>query len=237
MNQLEESLQEETNLVEFKPKKKKHHYEIIKYQKLIHLFNQPEYLIQLADLHLNVCSDMELFQYVQTVSNLPIDYPTGFYRDFGLSVIEKISRENPMLIASYGQGLLQGWLNEYHDIGFVMKEGNIYGALMFGINEPKHSGYINMMLRGNHTEKSRAGARITKLWHNGYLRYWHDKGYRFIFANSFTPKGKEFISHVGKRESPHIFFSRQTNRDVRFNNKYHWMFDYKWDLKKKFEVN
>jgi hypothetical protein len=132
--------------------------------------------------------------------------------------------------------LLIGWSKECLDIGFVLKNNKtLHCFFAMGEDEPEHSLYFQLALRGTDVEKARAAASFCRLWHNGYLRYWFDKGYRYIWANSFAPKGKEFINQVGAKEDKHIFFSRQANKTVRHNGVYQWVSDARWDLKKKFE--
>ena len=211
-------------------------YQTARAYKIMHWFNQPKHLISLVDLFINTASDLELFALVKNLTNLPIAYPRGFVREFAIGVIEELKKENPMVLADYGLGLLQQWANASLDLGFMIKEDEIYGLFMFQVDEPEWSGYLQFALRGSDIEKGRAAAAFTKLWHNGYLKHWHDKGFRFIWANAFTPKGKDFINQVGAKEDKHVFFSRQSaNKSIRWNGKYHWLMDARWDLKKKFE--
>lgn len=226
--------QEESNVIELKqPKKPLYHIE--RFSKISHLFSQPKYLIQIVELYINTASDKELFDLVQCLANLPISYPKGFTRDFAVGVIDKLKLENPLLVANYGLGLIQKYAEISKDIGFVVKDDNLHCLFMFHEDEPELSGYLILALRGSHIEKARAAAIFLKLWHNGYQRYWFDKGYRFIWANSFTQKGKEFINHAGVKEPQHVFFSRQANHAVRYNGRISWLHDYRWDLKKKYE--
>jgi len=229
-------LDDESNVVELvQPKKPL--YEIKNFKKIVHLFSQPKYLIQLVELYISTASDKELFDVMQSLANLPISYPDGFTRELAVSVIDKLKAENPVLVANYGLGLIQRYAEISKDIGFVLKNDNLHCLFMFHEDEPQLSGYIIIALRGNQTEKARAAATFLRLWHNEYQRYWFNKGYRFIWANSFTPKGKEFINHAGAKEPQHVFFSRQANHAVRHNGRISWLHDYKWDLKKKFEAD
>ncbi len=231
MEALEEEIKEESNLVEFKQPKA---YSIRPFKKVAHLFNQPEYLLQIVDLYLNIISDRELFNMLQSLVNLPISYPKGFNREFAIGVIDTLKTENPALLASYGLGLIQKYAEISKDIGFVFKHNQIHCMFMFHEDEPQHSGYIIIALRGTQQERARAGATFLKLWHNEYQKHWYDKGYRYIWANSFTQKGKDFIRHAGAKEPSHVFFSRQANQTVRYNGKYPWLHDYRWDLEKKY---
>ena len=231
---IEETLElEESNVIELKQPKKPLYY-TQRLSKITHLFNQPKYLIQLTELFINTASDKELFDFVQGLVNLPISYPKGFTRDFAIGVIDKLKIENPNLLTEFGLGLLLNWSKTSKDIGFVLKDDNLHCMFMFQEDEPEMSGYIIFGLRGTHIEKARAAAVFLKLWHNNYQRHWYDKGYRFIWANSFTPHGKNFINHAGKKEPKHVFFSRQANHAVRYNGAIQWLHDYKWDLKKKY---
>jgi hypothetical protein len=223
----------ESNVIALKQPKKPLYY-VQRLSKIAHFFNQPKYLIQFCEIYINTASDKELFDFIQGMVNLPISYPQGFTRDFALGVINKLKTDNPNLLAQFGKGLLLGYLKTSQDIGFIFKDENIHCMFMFNEDEPELSGYIIIGLRGNHIEKARAGATFLKFWHNSYQRYWYDKGYRFIWANSFTPHGKTFISHAGAKEPKHVFFSRQANHAVRYNSKIHWFMDYRWDLKKKY---
>jgi len=250
MNYALEEIEEENNIVEFK-KQKSFTYTVHKLNKIAHLFNQQEHQIALVELFINTASDRELYDLVisltqkvlgydhngqPVIENLPIAYPKGFSREFAIGIIDKLKVEQPERVANYGLNLLVGWNKECKDIGFVLKNNNsIHCFFAMGEDEPNHSLYFQLALRGTEIEKARAAVSFLRLWHNGYLRYWFDQGYRYIWANSFTPKGKEFINQAGAKENKHIFFSRQANKTVRWNSVYHWLSDARWDLKKKFE--
>jgi hypothetical protein len=224
---------EQSNVISFKKPKI---YTIHRLDKAAHLFNHLENQIAIVDLFVNTASDHELHQLVVNLSNLPLPYPKGFNRDLATEILNKLKLEQPALVANYGLNLLTAWVKESKNIGFVLKNNQtIHCFFMMIEDEPNHSLFIQIALRGTHIEKTRSACSFLKLWHNGYLRYWFDKGYRYIWANSFTPKGKEFINQAGAKEDKHIFFSRQANKTVRYNGSYHWMMDARWDLKKKFE--
>lgn len=236
MEELQEidNIQEESNVIDIKKPKRPTWY-LERYINIPHLFTKVGYLHQIVDLYCETASDKELFVCMKSLSpNLPVSYPEGFTREIALNVIKNLKVENPVLVANYGIGLLNEYARISQDIGFVFKNNQIHCMFMFHEDEPKHSGYIIIALRGSQIEKSRAAASFLKLWYNSYQRHWYDKGYRYIWANSFTPKGKEFIRHAGAKEPNHVFFSRQANHSVRWNGKYHWLMDYRWDLEKKY---
>lgn len=227
-----ENIQEESNLIEFKAPKL---YSIKPYKKVVHLFSQAEYLHQIVDLYCETASDRELFTCMKSLSpNLPVSYPEGFTREFALNVIKTLKAENSLLVANYGVGLLNEYARLSQDIGFVFKNNQIHCMFMFHEDEPQHSGYLILALRGSLIEKKRAAGSFLKFWYNSYQRHWYDKGYRYIWANSFTPKGRDFINHAGAKEPKHVFFSRQANNSVRWNGKYQWLMDCRWDLEKKY---
>lgn len=217
---------------------------------IINWFNEQKHLISLVDMYINTASDQELYSLLITLTTkivgydhhgqpltetMPISYPKGFNREFALGVIDKLKIDNPKLIADYGIGLLQAWARDSMDIGFIVHDGELFGGFMLIEDEPGYSAFLQLILKGSRIEQTKAALAFLKLWHNGYLRHWYDKGFRFICATAFTQKGKDFINRAGAKEDKHVFFSGQANQPVRYNGAYPMKMDARWDLKKKFQ--
>ena len=229
----------EDNIVELKkPFARKSFYiqPLRQWKKIQEELSQPEALIQLVELFFNTASDYELYkEIVKGMCNLPLGYPGGFTREIAWSAFEEIKKNNPQMLYVYGTALLNKWIEMSRDVSFVIDNGELKGFIAFIEDEPQHSGYIEVSVRGSQQDKVQAALSIDNFFRMIYLKHWYDKGYRYIWANAFTPKGKEFINHVGRKESEtHVFNKRDQNKTVRYNGKYHWLMNARWDLFRKF---
>lgn len=235
MSELAQAFDIEEKVIDFK-KPFKHTYEMKPLNRMFNDFqNDARLFIQFSELQDTVATDYQIYEKICHLMNFPIPFDEGFTRELGLGMLKKLKEENPASLMQHGKYLVDQCLN-LKDCSVVLKEGEIFGVLRVSEEEPGTAVTVQLALRGEDIQRGRAAAALTKLWHNGYINHWYKKGYRFIWANAFSPEGKRFLKAVGEKEDPNVFSFVDAHRLVRFRNKLHSTFNAKWDLKKKYEA-